>query len=191
MKEAGYGWYTAAAGSSFALYREGLKEEYEKLHITQEDRLQWNKQLLEDCRKKRKDVSGKQLTTTFYAPASTAQNSMDILLMMETARDVIELYEEVLYKKERTEDRYTLMLTAEYVLNACAERMQETYPDQIREIGKILLALFEKLEAEPLTAGSEYCKNSYLAEKLTPVKLQTRLQDDKWAVRKYLLGEHV
>lgn len=191
MSEEGYGWYAAGAGSGFALYREGLKEGYEKLQASQEEKAVWNQRLLKDCRKKRKDVSGKQLTTTFYAPAQTAKNSMDIFLMYETTLDTAELYEDVLYKKCRKEDAYTLMLTAEYILNASADGMKEKYPKQVEDIGKVLLGLLQELEKEPLTVAEEYCKNAYLAEKLTPQKLQTRLEDDKWAVRKYLLGENV
>ena len=91
MKEKGYELYLSCVGSKFALGREGILQEYEKLNITKKQELEWNRRLLDDCRKKRKQVSGRELTTTFYAPAQAAGNSGDICLMLANAGDVVEL----------------------------------------------------------------------------------------------------
>lgn len=189
MKEKGYGYYISSAGSRFALEREGLLEEYEKLNISKEEELEWNRRLLADCRKKREQVSGRELTTTFYVPARTAGNSGDIRLMLANAGDTAKLFEDVVIKGIRQEDTYTLMLTAEYTLNVCAEKFREKFPGPVRRTGEILLLLLEMLEEGPVTVGKEYLEKPSYADKLTEEKLRKRMEDDKWAVRKYLLGE--
>ena len=109
--------------------------------------------------------------------------------MLANAGDVVELYQEVLEKHTRQEDTYTLLLTAEYTLNVCAEKFREKYPVPVRRTGEILLMLFEMLEEHPITAGEGYYKNPIYRDILTEERLKKRIADDKWAVRTYLLGE--
>ena len=109
--------------------------------------------------------------------------------MLANAGDVVELYQEVLEKHTRQDDTYTLLLTAEYTLNVCAEKFREKYPVPVRRTGEILLMLFEMLEEHPITAGEEYYKHPIYRDILTKERLVKRIADDKWAVRTYLLGE--
>ena len=92
MKEKGYELYAAAGGNKFLLQREGLLEEYEKLGISREQEDRWSREILSDCRNKRKTATGNELSLTFYVPVQIAGHSGDIQLMFIILMDAAELY---------------------------------------------------------------------------------------------------
>lgn len=189
MKEKGYELYAAAGGNKFLLQREGLLEEYEKLGISREQEDRWNREILSDCRNKRKTATGNELSLTFYVPVQIAGHSGDIQLMFIILMDAAELYCQVLGTGKKQEDMFTLMLIAEYILNGCVKYFNDTDSDLIKRIGETLLDMFSELEGHPLTVAEEYCRNTFLAKKLTEEELKKRLKGDKAAVRKFLCKE--
>lgn len=189
MKEKGYELYAAAGGNKFLLQREGLLEEYEKLGISREQEDRWNREILSDCRNKRKTATGNELSLTFYVPVQIAGHSGDIQLMFIILMDAAELYCQVLGTGKKQEDMFTLMLIAEYILNGCVKYFRDIDSDLIKRIGETLLDMFSELEGHPLTVAEEYCRNTFLAKKLTEEELKKRLKGDKAAVRKFLCKE--
>lgn len=189
MKEKGYELYAAAGGNKFLLQREGLLEEYEKLGISREQEDRWSREILSDCRNKRKTATGNELSLTFYVPVQIAGHSGDIQLMFIILMDAAELYCQVLGTGKKQEDMFTLMLIAEYILNGCVKYFNDTDSDLIKRIGETLLDMFSELEGHPLTVAEEYCRNTFLAKKLTEEELKKRLKGDKAAVRKFLCKE--
>ena len=81
------------------------------------------------------------------------------------------------------------MLIAEYILNGCVKYFNDTDSDLIKRIGETLLDMFSELEGHPLTVAEEYCRNTFLAKKLTEEELKKRLKGDIAAVRKFLCKE--
>lgn len=189
MKEKGYELYAAAGGNKFLLQREGLLEEYEKLGISREQEDRWSREILSDCRNKRKTATGNELSLTFYVPVQIAGHSGDIQLMFIILMDAAELYCQVLGTGKKQEDMFTLMLIAEYILNGCVKYFNDTDSDLIKRIGETLLDMFSELEGHPLTVAEEYCRNTFLAKKLTEEELKKRLKGDIAAVRKFLCKE--
>ena len=189
MKEKGYELYAAAGGNKFLLQREGLLEEYEKLGISREQEDRCSREILSDCRNKRKTATGNELSLTFYVPVQIAGHSGDIQLMFIILMDAAELYCQVLGTGKKQEDMFTLMLIAEYILNGCVKYFNDTDSDLIKRIGETLLDMFSELEGHPLTVAEEYCRNTFLAKKLTEEELKKRLKGDIAAVRKFLCKE--